>query len=155
MKLKEGMQAPDFKLPDQDGTERSLSGSKGRWVLVYFYPKDDTPGCTREACAIRDDFPAFEELGIEVFGISKDSVASHARFSEKYSLPFRILSDEGLSVIKKYGAWQKKKMAGREYMGIVRMSFLIDPEGSIARIYPKVKPDAHAAQVLADLKDLA
>ena len=128
MILKEGTKAPAFDLPDQNGDKHRLSAYKGQWVLVYFYPKDDTPGCTKEACAIRDNFPAFEKLGIKVFGVSKDSVTSHAKFAGKYDLPFTLLSDEELDMLKKYGVWQKKKMAGREYMGIVRMSYLIDPK---------------------------
>lgn len=155
MNLEKGMKAPAFDLPDQEGKRHDLSTYAGRWVLVYFYPKDDTPGCTKEACGIRDKFPAFGKLGVKVFGVSKDSPASHARFAEKYELPFTLLSDEGLDVVKKYGVWQKKKMAGREYMGIVRMSFLIDPKGSIAKVYSKVKPPLHAEQVLEDLKGLA
>ncbi|MCK4537244.1 MAG: thioredoxin-dependent thiol peroxidase [Candidatus Krumholzibacteria bacterium] len=154
MTLKEGTKAPAFNLPDQNGDKHRLSAYKDQWVLVYFYPKDNTSGCTKEACAIRDNFPAFKKLKIKVFGVSKDSVASHARFVDKYELPFTLLSDEGLDMLKKYGVWQKKKMAGREYMGIVRISYLIDPKGKIAKVYPKVKPPEHAEQVLEDLKGL-
>ncbi len=154
MDIVEGAKAPAFHLPDQNGDKHRLSEYRGRWVLIYCYPKDNTSGCTKEACAIRDNFPAFEKLEIKVFGVSKDSVASHARFVEKFSLPFTLLSDEKLDMIKKYGAWRKKKMAGREYMGIVRISFLIDPAGKIARIYSKVKPSEHAEEVLVDLKAL-
>jgi peroxiredoxin Q/BCP len=154
MILKEGTKAPAFNLPDQNGEKHSLSTYKGQWVLVYFYPKDDTPGCTKEACAIRDNFPAFNKLKIKVFGVSKDSVASHLKFAGQYDLPFTLLSDEELDMLKKYGVWQKKKMAGREYMGIVRISYLIDPKGKVAKAYPKVKPPEHAEQVLEDLKAL-
>jgi peroxiredoxin Q/BCP len=154
MILKEGTKAPAFNLPDQNGEKHSLSTYKGQWVLVYFYPKDNTPGCTKEACAIRDNFPAFNKLKIKVFGVSKDSVASHLKFAGQYDLPFTLLSDEGLDMLKKYGVWQKKKMAGREYMGIVRISYLIDPKGKVAKVYPKVKPPEHAEQVLEDLKEL-
>ena len=154
MELKEGMKAPAFYLPDQNGEKHRLSTHKGQWVLVYFYPKDNTSGCTKEACGIRDNFPAFKKLKIKVFGVSKDSVASHARFAGKYDLPFTLLSDEGLEMLKKYGVWRKKKMAGREYMGIVRMSFLIDPKGRIAKVYSKVKPPEHAEEVLRDLEEL-
>lgn len=154
MALKEGAKAPAFALPDQDGATHRLSGYAGRWVLVYFYPRDNTSGCTKEACAIRDRFPDFRKLGIQVLGVSRDSVASHARFAAKHDLPFPLLSDESGAMIEKYGAWQKKKMAGREYMGIVRMSYLLDPAGRIARVYPKVKPAEHADEVLADLKRL-
>ncbi len=155
MVLEIGKKAPDFELPDQDGRKRSLSSCRGRWVLLYFYPKDNTSGCTREACAIRDLWGDFEDLGVTVFGVSKDSVASHERFAGKYELPHILLSDEEAETIKKYGAWRKKKMAGREYMGIVRMSYLIDPDGRIARIYRKVKPAEHAAEVLGDVRELA
>lgn len=154
MALKEGDRAPDFELPDQKGDVHRLADYRGQWVLVYFYPKDDTPGCTKEACAIRDSWPDFEKLKIRVFGVSKDSVASHAKFAGKYDLPFTLLSDESLEMLKAYGAWQKKKMAGREYMGIVRMSCLVDPGGKIAKVYSKVKPAEHAAQVLGDLDGL-
>ncbi|MBU8922333.1 MAG: thioredoxin-dependent thiol peroxidase [Bacteroidales bacterium] len=154
MTLSEGSKAPAFNLPDQNGDKHRLSSYKGQWVLVYFYPKDNTSGCTKEACAIRDNFPAFNKLRIKVFGVSKDSVASHARFAGKYDLPFTLLSDEGLDMLKKYGVWQKKKMTGREYMGIVRMSYLIDPKGKVKKAYLKVKPPEHAEQVLEDLKGL-
>ncbi|MBN2070377.1 MAG: thioredoxin-dependent thiol peroxidase [Candidatus Krumholzibacteriota bacterium] len=155
MDLKEGQKAPAFSLPDQNGDTRKLADYSGQWILLYFYPKDDTSGCTKEACAIRDDFPRFEKLRIKVLGVSKDSVASHLKFAQKYELPFTLLSDERLDMLKKYGVWQKKKMAGREYMGIVRMSFLIDPAGKIAKVYRKVKPAEHAGEVLEDLKRLA
>jgi len=154
MALKEGTKAPAFALPDQDGETHRLSSYRGRWVLVYFYPRDNTSGCTKEACAIRDRFPDFAKLGIQVFGVSKDSVASHARFAARHDLPFTLLSDESGAMIEKYGAWRKKKMAGRETMGIVRMSYLVDPEGRIAKVYPKVKPAEHAGEVLVDLERL-
>ena len=152
--LQQGSEAPDFTLPDQDGKEHTLSDYRGRWVLLYFYPKDDTPGCTKEACMIRDVFPRFENTHAEVFGISKDSVKSHKKFAEKYELPFSILSDELGGTVNAYGVWQKKRMMGKEYMGIVRSSFLIDPEGNIAKVYVKVKPEIHAEEVLEDLKAL-
>jgi peroxiredoxin Q/BCP len=147
--------APDFELPDETGRTVRLSDFRGRRLILYFYPKDDTPGCTRQACAIRDDFPQFEKLGITVLGVSVDSVKSHKKFSSKYALPFTLLADEDKSISNLYGVWQKKKMMGREYMGIVRTSFLIDPSGTIAMVYPKVNPDEHAAMVLADLAVLA
>ena len=153
-KLKVKDIAPDFTLPDQAGKNYTLSDYRGAWILVYFYPKDNTPGCTKEACVIRDNFPAFGKLGAKVFGISGDSVASHKRFADKHELPFVLLSDENKEVLNKYGVWQKKKLAGREYMGIVRWSYLIDPEGKIAKIYENVKPESHAEQVLADLEEL-
>jgi peroxiredoxin Q/BCP len=152
MKLSIGQKAPEIKLPDQDGREHRLSDYKGQWVLVYFYPKDDTPGCTKEACMLRDTFPDFKKLKAVVLGVSKDSVKSHKKFADKYKLPFTILADENKEVLQAYGAWGKKKFMGREYDGIFRMSFLIDPQGKIANIYEKVKPAEHAAEVLADLK---
>ena len=151
--LKIKQKAPNFKLKDQKGKEQSLSDYRGQWVLVYFYPKDDTPGCTKEACVIRDNFPQFKKLKLKVFGISADSVKSHAKFADKYDLPFTLLSDEDKKVIRSYGVWAKKKFMGREYMGILRTSFLIDPNGKIAKIYENVKPAEHADEVLADLKE--
>lgn len=149
-----GATAPAINLPDQDGKMQKLSDYKGQWVLIYFYPKDNTPGCTTEACGIRDSFPNFNKLKVKVFGISADSVAKHKKFAEKYELPFTLLADEGREVVEKYGVWDKKSMYGRIFMGINRTSFLVDPNGKIVRIYEKVKPADHAAQVLADLKDL-
>lgn len=151
MKLVLKALAPNFTLADQDGKTHSLSDYKNSWVLLYFYPKDDTPGCTKEACAIRDNFPAFKKLKIQIFGISVDSVKSHKKFAEKYKLPFTLLADENKEVVKKYGVWAKKKFMGREYMGTLRTSFLINPKGKIAKIYESVKPDIHAEEVLKDL----
>ncbi|HVM90950.1 MAG TPA: thioredoxin-dependent thiol peroxidase [Verrucomicrobiae bacterium] len=150
--LKIGNAAPEFNLPDQDGKMHSLKEQKGKWVLLYFYPKDDTPGCTVEACSIRDNYSAFKKAGIVVYGMSADSVKKHAKFAEKYSLPFTLLSDESKDTLNAYGVWAKKKFMGREYMGILRNSFLIDPDGKIAKIYEGVKPTEHAAEVLADAK---
>ena len=152
--LEVGKKAPAFNLPDQDGNMHKLSDYEGKWVLLYFYPKDSTPGCTKEACAIRDDWSDFKKIGAVVLGVSKDSVKSHRNFADKHSLPFTLLSDESTKMIEKYGAWQKKKMAGREYMGIVRISYLVDPGGKVAKVYKKVKPPEHSAEVLADLKEL-
>lgn len=149
-----GDKAPDFRLPDQDGTEHTLSEVKGQWALVYFYPKDDTPGCTKEACGMRDAFPKFKKLGLTVFGVSVDSVKKHAKFAEKYQLPFILLADEQKEMVEAYGVWGKKKFMGREYMGTNRVSFLIDPKGKIAKVYPQVKPEVHAEEVLADVKAL-
>lgn len=151
-KLKIGDKAPVFKLPDQNGDVHSLAEYKGKWVLLYFYPKDDTPGCTKEACLIRDNFPDFKKLKVVVFGISTDSVKSHKKFADKYNLPFVILADEDKDIVKKYGVWGKKKFMGREYMGTFRTSFLIDPSGKIARIFEKVNPETHAGEVLTELK---
>ncbi len=152
MDLKIGQKAPDFKLPDATGKEHELSDYAGKWVLLYFYPKDDTPGCTKEACGIRDNFPAFRKMKAVVLGMSADSPVSHGKFTAKFDLPFALLSDESKKVLEKYGVWGKKKFMGREYMGIFRTSFLIDPEGKIAKIYENVKPEMHAEEVLADLK---
>lgn len=152
MKLKVGDKAPAFNLPDQEGEKHKLSDYAGQWILLYFYPKDNTPGCTKEACAIRDVYPKFTKIKAKVFGVSADSVDKHKKFTDKYELPFTLLSDEEKKVLKDYGAWGKKKFMGREYMGINRMSFLIDPKGEIAKIYPKVKPSEHADEVLSDIK---
>ncbi len=154
MVLQRGAEAPAFSLPDQDGKMHGLRDYKGKWILLYFYPKDNTSGCTKEACAIRDEFPRFGKLDAVVLGVSKDSTESHRRFADKHGLPFTLLSDADTKVQKAYGAWRRKKMAGREYMGTFRMSFLIDPEGRIEKIYEKVKPAEHAAEVLEDLKDM-
>jgi peroxiredoxin Q/BCP len=147
--------APDFTLPDQDGNSHTLSHHRGSWVLLYFYPKDDTPGCTKEACMIRDAFPNFGAMKAKVFGVSVDSVASHKKFAEKYELPFTLLADEDKKVVNLYGVWAKKKFAGKEYDGTVRTSFLIDPGGKIVKIYEDVKPEIHVAEVLKDLQELS
>ncbi len=149
-----GSTAPAINLPDQDGNKHKLSDYRGQYVLIYFYPKDDTSGCTTEACGIRDSFPRFNKLKAKVFGISADSVASHKKFATKYELPFTLLADEQKEVVQKYGVWGEKSMYGRQYFGINRTSFLVDPRGKIVRVYEKVKPAEHAEQVLADLKDL-
>lgn len=151
MKISIGKKAPLFALPNQNGTVYNLADYIGARVLLYFYPKDDTGGCTAEACAIKDALPDFKKLGIAVFGISVDSVQSHAKFAKKYGLPFTLLSDESKEVVKKYGVWVKKKFMGKEYMGTVRASFLIGKDGKIEKIYENVKPETHAAEVLADL----
>lgn len=155
MKLSVGERAPEFSLPDQNGVVHTLSECVGKWVLLYFYPKDNTPGCTKEAEALRDVFPDFSTLNVVVFGISSDSIASHKKFAEKYTLPFVLLSDEGKDMVRAYGVWGTKKMMGREYEGIFRTSFLISPEGTIAKIYEQVKPELHAAEVLSDVKAYA
>ena len=146
-----GMKAPDFTLPDKDGNPVTLSSLRGRKVVVYFYPKDNTPGCTRQACAFAQSYGEFEKRGIAVIGISKDSVASHVKFAEKYGLPFILLADPDRVAIEAYGVWQEKKMAGKVGMGVVRTTFLIDEEGNIAAVMPKVKPDTNAAEILAML----
>lgn len=153
--LKTGTTAPAFKLADQNGKTHSLRDYRGKWVLLYFYPKDNTPGCTKQACAIRDEFPSFKKLNCTVFGISIDSEASHKKFEEKFNLPFTLLADSEKKMVMAYDVWAPKKLAGREYMGILRTSFLINPEGKIAKIYKNVKPELHAEEVLRDLKTLA
>ncbi len=152
--LKIGDRAPDFSLPDQEGKTHTLAAQKGKWVLLYFYPKDDTPGCTKEACDIRDQFSDFSKLDITVFGVSTDSVKSHAKFAKKYEIPFPLLADEEKTLVNAYGVWGPKKFMGREFLGTKRWSFLIDPEGKIAKVYEDVKPAEHAQQVLADLAQL-
>ncbi|MFO0703046.1 MAG: thioredoxin-dependent thiol peroxidase [Candidatus Andersenbacteria bacterium] len=152
---KVGTKAPDFSLPDQDGTTRKLSDYRGKWVLLYFYPKDDTPGCTTEACSLRDNLPKFGKSKAVVLGVSVDSVARHKKFVDKYKLPFTLLADEDKMVVNQYNVWQLKKFMGREYMGTLRTSFLIDPKGVIKKVYEKVKPPVHAAQVLQDLEEMS
>lgn len=149
--LQNGMQAPAFSLPDQNGKTVSLSDFFGKKVVLYFYPKDNTPGCTRQACTFASLFNAFREKNAVVIGISKDSAASHGKFAEKFSLPFVLLSDPDLQAIRAYGVWQEKKLYGKVSMGVVRTTFLIDEAGKIIKVMPKVKPDTNAAEVLAML----
>lgn len=162
--VKLNSKAPVFTLPDQEGKKHSLKDYLGKWVVLYFYPKDDTPGCTVEACSFRDNYSRFKRVGIVVLGVSVDPVRKHAKFAEKYSLPFTLLSDEEKTVVAKYGVWGKKparnaariaaggKFMGREYMGTMRTTFLIDPTGKVAKIYENVKPDAHAEEILSDVR---
>lgn len=152
--LKVGKVAPAISLFDQNGTKHTLKENRGKWVLLYFYPKDNTPGCTKQACAIRDEFPAFKKLNCVVFGISTDNEKSHKKFEEKFDLPFTLLADTEKKMVEAYGVWAPKKFMGREFLGTLRTSFLIDPEGRIAKIYENVKPELHAEEVLADLKVL-
>lgn len=151
--LQIGMQAPDFTLSDKDGSPVTLSSLRGRKVVLYFYPKDNTPGCTRQACAFAQNYAEYEKRGVTVIGVSKDSVASHVRFAEKNHLPFILLSDPDRIAIEAYGVWQEKKMAGKVGMGVVRTTFLIDEEGSITVVMPRVKPDTNAAEILAMLRE--
>ena len=144
--------APDFALPDADGKMVSLSDFAGKKVVLYFYPKDNTPGCTRQACAFAENFDEFKNRNIAVIGISKDSVASHRKFADKYNLPFILLADPELSAIQAYGVWQEKKLYGKVSMGVVRTTFIIDEKGMIEKIMPKVKPDTNAAEILAALQ---
>lgn len=155
MNLKIGQKAPAFKLPDQDDNLRQLKDYAGQWLLIYFYPKDDTPGCTTEACSLRDNFPKFKKGLAAIVGVSVDSVKSHNKFVTKYKLPFTLLADEDKQIVEKYGVWAEKSMYGRKYMGTLRTSFLIDPAGKIAKIYEKVKPAIHAEEVLKDIASLA
>lgn len=148
------MKAPAFSLPDQDGNVHSLSDYAGKWLLVYFYPKDDTPGCTKEACSLRDNLQEFEKFGVSIIGISKDSVASHKKFAEKYHLNFSILADPEHTIIEAFGSWGTKKFMGREFMGTLRNTYLINPKGDIEKEYKNVNPLTHADQLLSDLKDL-
>ncbi len=150
--LQPGAIAPDFTLPNQDGVPVSLRDFRGKQVVLYFYPKDNTPGCTRQACAFAGAYGEFAALDAVVIGISKDSPASHQRFAEKYDLPFLLLADPELTAIQAYGVWQEKKLYGKVSMGVVRTTFLIDREGRIQKVMPKVKPDTNAAEVLACLR---
>lgn len=149
-----GTLAPDFTLLDQDGVSQSLKTYRGKYILLYFYPKDDTPGCTKEACTIADVYNDFSKLNVVVLGVSKDTPSSHKKFAEKYSLPFTLLSDTDAAVIETYGAWQEKTMFGKTALGISRISYLIDPEGKIVKVYPKVDPASHALEILKDIKSL-
>lgn len=150
--LEVGMKAPGFTLQDQDGREVSLADFLGKKVVLYFYPKDSTPGCTRQACAFAGSLSEIKAQGAVVLGVSKDSVASHRKFADKYGLPFTLLSDPQLEAIQAYGVWREKKLYGKVSMGVVRTTFLIDEEGMVTAVMPKVKPDTNAADVLAMLK---
>ena len=149
--LKVGALAPDFTLKDKDGNDISLSDFRGQKVVLYFYPRDNTPGCTRQACAFAAAYEGFKEKNIKVIGISKDSVASHLKFAEKYSLPFTLLSDPELIAIKAYGVWQEKKLYGKVSFGVVRTTFIIDENGVVTRVMEKVKPDTNATEILEAL----
>lgn len=149
--LAAGTQAPSFSLPDQNGQTHTLEEYRGQKVVLYFYPKDNTPGCTKQACAFGELYPQFREKGAVVLGVSKDSVASHKKFEEKYGLPFTILSDEGLGAIKAYDVWQEKNMYGKKTMGVVRTTYLIDENGVIARAFSKVKAGENPQQMLDTL----
>ena len=149
--LEIGMKAPDFTLSDKDGNQVSLSDFLGQKVVLYFYPRDNTPGCTRQACAFAQNYDGFRERGVEVIGISKDSAASHAKFALKHELPFVLLSDPELIAIQGYDVWQEKKMYGKVSMGVVRTTYVIDEQGVIEKVMPKVKPDTNAAEILAYL----
>ena len=154
-KLKAGQTAPDFVLKDENGQKHALKDYRGKFVLLYFYPKDDTTGCTTEACNFRDDYSAYQEAGVVILGVSADDEKSHLKFKTKYSLPFTLLADTEKELVKKYDVWGKKKMYGKEYMGIYRTTFLIDKDGKIAKIFENVKPASHSEDVLEVIGELA
>ena len=147
--LETGMKAPEFTLNDKDGNAVSLSDFLGKKVVLYFYPKDNTPGCTRQACAFASSYEGFKSKDVVVIGVSRDSVASHQKFARKYDLPFILLSDPELQVIQAYGVWQEKKLYGKVSMGVVRTTYIIDEQGNIEKVMPKVKPDTNASEILA------
>ncbi len=149
MSLKENIPAPDFSLLDETGQERKLSDFRGKTVLLYFYPKDDTPGCTTEACNFRDDYSSYEKAGVTILGVSPDSVKSHVKFKQKYHLPFTLLADEDHDVCELYDVWKLKKQYGREYYGVARTSYLISADGMIRKVFENVKPAEHSVEVLA------
>ena len=146
--LKEGTKAPDFTLNDKDGRRISLSDFRGKKVVVYFYPKDNTPGCTKQACVFKEAYDGFKADDIAVIGISKDSIQSHQKFAEKYELPFILLSDPDLEAIKAYDVWQEKKLYGKTSMGVVRATYIIDENGVIIKVFEKAKPDTNAYDIL-------
>ena len=150
--LESNVKAPDFTLSDKEGKQVSLTDFLGHKVVLYFYPKDNTSGCTRQAWAFASAYDEFQRMGVTVIGISKDSVASHVKFAEKYNLPFVLLSDPDLQAIRAYDVWQEKKMCGKVSMGVVRTTYIIDEEGKISHVMPKVKPDTNAAEILEILK---
>lgn len=150
--LAHGDPAPLFESVDQDGQPVKLVDYKGKKVILYFYPKDDTPGCTKEACAFRDNFPKFKKIGVEVLGVSIDTEKRHKKFTEKYDLPFRLIVDEEKAIVENYGVWGLKKFMGREYMGTARVTYLINEEGIIEMVWPKVKPEKHASEIVAYLE---
>jgi len=154
MSVTEGQIAPDFTLPATDGSTMRLLDLRGKKVVLYFYPKDDTPGCTKEACAFRDNLGVLQSMGVVVLGVSPDSVASHQKFAQKYGLPFPLLADEGAQVATTYGVWKEKKQYGRTYMGIERTTFLIDENGIVQRVFPKVKVDGHVEEVIEAIRSL-
>ena len=147
--LEPGAKAPDFTTIDQSGNKVILKDYRGKKVVLYFYPKDDTPGCTKEACAFRDSFESFKELGVEILGVSVDNEKSHKSFAEKFKLPFKLLADTDKKIVTAYGVWGEKSMYGRKYMGTNRVTYLINESGYIAAVFPKVKPQEHAAEILA------
>lgn len=153
LNLREGDPAPSFTLPSHDGTTVSLQDYLGKWVVLYFYPKDDTPGCTREACGFRDHLPALTQAGAVVLGVSTDPIRKHQAFAKKFNLPFPLLADIDRQVVEAYGVWGEKTFMGRKYQGTHRITFLFGPDGRIRKIWTKVKPDTHADEVLAALQN--
>lgn len=151
MPISANIPAPDFSLADDVGVVRKLSEYRGKPLVLYFYPKDDTPGCTTEACAFRDDYSIYRQAGVEILGVSPDSVKSHAKFKEKFHLPFPLLADEGHTICDLYGVWGLKKKYGREYYGVLRTTFVINADGKIVKVFEGVKPDGHSAEVIAAL----
>ena len=151
MAISAGVPAPDFVLQDDTGTPRKLSDYRGRNVVLYFYPKDDTPGCTTEACNFRDDYSAYEQAGVAILGVSPDDVKSHAKFKKKFQLQFPLLADEGHKVCDLYGVWGPKKFMGKSYEGVLRTTFLIDPNGNILKVFENVRPAEHSAELLSVL----
>lgn len=154
MAITSGIPAPDFSLQDDSGKTVRLSDFRGKTVLLYFYPKDDTPGCTQEACNFRDDYSAYEEAGVTILGISPDDTKSHEKFRSKYKLPFTLLADSDHKVAGEYGVWGPKKFMGREYEGVLRTTFLVGPDSQILKVFENVKPAEHSAEVLAELENL-
>lgn len=146
--LEVGMQAPNFKTIDQNGESVTLEQFRGKKVILYFYPKDDTPGCTKEACGFRDNFEKFKKINVEVLGVSVDDEKKHKKFAEKYNLPFRLLADTEKKIVQDYGVWGEKSLYGKKYMGTNRVTYLIDENGKIERVFPKVKPETHAEELL-------
>src|SRR5689334_2716331 len=151
MPISAGIPAPEFEMSDDAGVLRKLSDFRGKNVVLFFYPKDDTPGCTKEACNFRDDYSAYEKAGVVILGVSPDSVESHVKFKKKFQLQFPLLVDEGHKVCDAYGTWGPKKFMGKEYEGVLRTTFLIDPEGNIKRVYENVRPAEHSAELLGEL----
>jgi peroxiredoxin Q/BCP len=152
MSISEGIPAPDFIVLDENGTEQRLSNYRGQSVILYFYPKDDTPGCTLEACNFRDDYSAYVEAGVTILGVSPGTPKSHLKFKEKFQLPFPLLADKDHAICDAYGVWGEKKFMGRAYMGVLRTTFLIDPQGNIKKVFEDVKPAGHSAELLAAIK---
>ena len=155
MTLNVGDSAPDFALPDAEGNSVKLQDLQGKWVVLYFYPRDNTPGCTKEACGFRDAYSDYQGSDVVVLGVSTDDAKSHTKFATKYDLPFPLLVDEGGAIASEYGSYGLKKFMGKEYMGITRSTFIINPEGKLAKIYRKVKPEPHAQEVLQDIAALS